>query len=309
MALRGETPSRPDRLQIGYKAAVKATVPHPDAEAMLRRTKGEGGIYRRKDGLWCAALSVRDGEGRRRRRVVYGKTRREVSQKLFELRKQAERGGLPELSRLTVRQYLERWLEDGARPEVRIIQGDILQHPPASLTVGVAGLKVVGNIPYNLTSPILFFLLTPPRPLEILLMVQKEVGDRILASPGTSAYGALSVGVQTVARVERILRVPPTAFRPMPAVESVVLRISPVRPPPLEPSEEEAVRTLTRAAFQQRRKQFQRILRNRPDSALSMKQIKELEEATGFDLRRRPETFSPSEFVLLARALDTLGGP
>ncbi len=199
--------------------------------------------------------------------------------------------------------------EFGARPEVRIIQGDILQHRPESLAARVAGLKVVGNIPYNLTSPILFFLLTPPRPLEILLMVQREVGDRILASPGTSAYGALSVGVQTVARAERILRVPPTAFRPKPAVESVVLRISPVRPPPLEPSEEEAVRTLTRVAFQQRRKQFQRILRNRPDSALSKEQIQELEEATGFDLRKRPETFSPSEFVLLARALETLGGP
>ena len=211
---------------------------------------------------------------------------------------------LVELDRTLARQLEEEY---GSVPGVRVIQGDILEHHPASICTAVSDLKVIGNIPYNITSPILFFLLRPPRPREILLMVQKEVGDRILASPGTSTYGALSVGVQNVARVERVLRVPPTAFRPKPAVESVVLRIVPLRPSPLDPGEEESVRSVTRLAFQQRRKQFQTILRKHSELALAPKQVAELETRTGFDLRRRPETFSPTEFVLISRLLRELG--
>lgn len=195
----------------------------------------------------------------------------------------------------------------GSWDGVRIIQGDVLEHHPGSLTSRVDELKVVGNIPYNITSPILFFLLRPPRPREILVMVQREVGDRILANPGTSAYGALTVGVQSVSRVERVLRVPATAFRPKPAVDSVVLRITPIRPAPLDPPAEEALRSLTRLAFQQRRKQFQTILRNHPETALSVEQIGKVEEVTGFDLRRRPETFSSSDFSLISGLLRELG--
>jgi 16S rRNA (adenine1518-N6/adenine1519-N6)-dimethyltransferase len=195
----------------------------------------------------------------------------------------------------------------GSLPGVRVIQGDILEHHPASLTSNVSDLKVLGNIPYNITSPILFFLLRRPRPRDILLMVQREVGDRILASPGTSAYGALTVGVRSVAHVDRVLRAPAGAFRPRPAVESVVVRITPERPAPLEVPEERALRLLTRLAFQQRRKQFQTILRNHPETSLSAEQVREVETATGFDLRRRPETFSPWDFVLISRVLTGMG--
>ena len=186
---------------------------------------------------------------------------------------------------------------------IRVICGDILEHHPEALTSQVAGLKVVGNIPYNITTPILFHLLTIPRPREILLMVQKEVGERILADPGTSAFGALTVGVRCVASVERVLRVPASAFRPVPSVDSMVIRVRPSRPEPLTPDEEESLRSLTRMAFQQRRKQFQAILRSRWVVKLSHEQIGELESATGFDLRQRPETFSPEEFILLSKAL------
>ena len=86
---------------------------------MQRRTKGEGGIYRRSDGRWCASVDLGRLSGKRRRRVVYGKTKREVAEKLFELRKAADAGGLSSTSRLTLEQYLERWLERGARPSVR----------------------------------------------------------------------------------------------------------------------------------------------------------------------------------------------
>ena len=198
-------------------------------------------------------------------------------------------------------------LEDryGGRDGVRVISGDILENHPDVLTSCVPELKVVGNIPYNITTPILFHLLTVPRPREILLMVQKEVGERILADPGTSSFGALSVGVRTVARAERVLRVPSSAFRPVPAVDSVVIRVTPLRPEPLTANEEASVRALTRMAFQQRRKQFQSILRNQPDRGLSHEQIQALESVTGFDLRQRPETFSPQDFIVLSRALET----
>ena len=168
---------------------------------------------------------------------------------------------------------------------------------------------MVGNIPYNITTPIIFHLLKTPRASEIVLMVQKEVGERILSLPGSSTYGALTVGVQSVARVTRVLKVPASAFRPVPAVDSVVIRIQPIRPAPLGAREEKELRILTRIAFQQRRKQFQSILRNHPDTALGHDQIKELEENTGFDLRNRPESFSPEEFIRFAKVLrETTGG-
>lgn len=194
----------------------------------------------------------------------------------------------------------------GGTHGIRVICGDILEHHPEALTSQVPDLKVVGNIPYNITTPILFHLLTLPRPREILLMVQKEVGERILADPGTSSFGALTVGVRAVARVERVLRVPASAFRPVPAVDSMVIRVIPHRPEPLSPHEESSLRSLTRLAFQQRRKQFQAILRNHPDLRLSHEEIRTLEGATGFDLRQRPETFSPDDFILLSRALRSI---
>ncbi len=191
-------------------------------------------------------------------------------------------------------------------PGVRVVVGDILRLALETLNPAPGRLKVVGNIPYNITTPIIFHLLSRPRPREILLMVQKEVGERILGAPGTPAYGALTVGVQTVADVTRVLRVPATAFRPVPAVDSLVLRLQPRTPEPLTSEEEADLRSLTRLAFQQRRKQFQTILRNSPARPLSHPQVASLEQITGFDLRRRPETFSPSDFILLSRALQSL---
>jgi len=189
---------------------------------------------------------------------------------------------------------------------VSVIQGDILELALTEVASDVSALKVIGNIPYNITTPILFHLLERPRPREILLMVQKEVADRILASPGGSSFGALTVGVQSVARVEKVLRVPASAFRPVPAVDSTVIRVTPTRPEPLSVQEEKALRILTQAAFQQRRKQFQSILRNHPRWELSHQAIALLEEETGFDLTMRPETFSPLDFIRLSRTLTSL---
>jgi 16S rRNA (adenine1518-N6/adenine1519-N6)-dimethyltransferase len=134
-------------------------------------------------------------------------------------------------------------------------------------------------------------------------MVQKEVAERLVAAPGTSEYGALSVGVRTVAKVERVFDVPRGAFRPVPGVDSTLVRILPAQPPSLSLEDEAGVRILTRAAFQWRRKQMQKTLRDHPDLHLSRTEVEALEEVTGYELSRRPETFSPEEFVQLARVV------
>lgn len=191
----------------------------------------------------------------------------------------------------------------GAREDTTVHRADILDVDPGGLVDDPGRLLVIGNIPYNITTPLLFHLLTRPRPRSILIMVQREVADRILADPGTSAYGALSVGVRSVASCERVLDVPRGAFRPVPEVDSSVIRIRPLDPPPLTPPEEERLRTLVRAAFQWRRKQFQKTLRDHPDLSLGRDRVAALAEASGFDLTRRPETFSPDDFVALSRRL------
>ncbi|MGH7505062.1 MAG: 16S rRNA (adenine(1518)-N(6)/adenine(1519)-N(6))-dimethyltransferase RsmA, partial [Longimicrobiales bacterium] len=147
---------------------------------------------------------------------------------------------------------------------VEVLHRDVLTLELADIAPP-ASIKVVGNIPYNITSPILFHLLERRgRPRDIVIMVQREVADRILAAPGFAAYGALSVGVQSVAKVERILHVGRGAFRPVPRVDSTALRITPLRPPPLTAGQETDLRSLTRAAFAWRRKQLQKTLRASP---------------------------------------------
>lgn len=185
---------------------------------------------------------------------------------------------------------------------VDVIHADILDVPLESVSADPGNLKVIGNIPYNITTPILFSLLDRrPRPREIVLMVQREVADRIVAEPGGRSYGALAVGVQSVATAERLFDVGRQAFRPMPKVDSAVLRVTPHSPPALTLEEEGRLRRLTRTAFSKRRKQFQRILRD--DYNLDPKEITTLEAKLGLDLRARPETLSAGQFIALANAI------
>ena len=196
---------------------------------------------------------------------------------------------------------LER--EYAADPRVFVHNRDILDVPLTDLAPDPSRLRVLGNIPYNVTTPILFHLLVTPRPAEILIMVQREVGERLLALPGTREYGALTVGVRTIARVERVLQVPRTAFRPVPRVDSMMVRFVPTRPRLLESEEEVALRRLTRALFQWRRKQLQKTLRDHPDLSLGREGVEALGAVTALGLRQRPERLSPEEFVELSRAL------
>lgn len=190
--------------------------------------------------------------------------------------------------------------EWGSRPDVDILHQDFLKVNWSAVVPDPAALLVVGNIPYNITAPIIFKLLEPPRPRDIILMVQREVADRLTAEPGAGDYGALTVGVRSVASVERVLQVPRTAFRPIPGVDSAVVRITPFSPPRLSVDEERALRVLTRAAFEWRRKQMQKILRDHEALGVSRDRLDDLSRETGWDLTRRPETLSPEDFVRLS---------
>ncbi|HSM03742.1 MAG TPA: 16S rRNA (adenine(1518)-N(6)/adenine(1519)-N(6))-dimethyltransferase RsmA [Longimicrobiales bacterium] len=194
----------------------------------------------------------------------------------------------------------ERYAE---RPDVRVIHGDVLATDLRASVGDWSAARVVGNIPYNITTPILFHLLGRPRPRDIVLMVQREVADRIVAAPGTGGYGALAVGVQSVADSRMLFPVPRGAFRPVPRVDSAVVRITPHAPPRLDEDDERRLRRLTRAAFQWRRKQMQKILRSHPDLALPREVVEAEARQLGLDLTRRPETFAPDGLLLLARRL------
>ncbi len=193
--------------------------------------------------------------------------------------------------------------EWGSRPDVDVLHQDFLELDWSAVGLDPAELLIVGNIPYNITAPIIFKLLERPRPRNIILMVQREVADRLTAEPGTGEYGALSVGVRCVATVEKVLGVPRTAFRPVPGVDSAVVRITPFAPPPLSVDEERSLRVLTRAAFAWRRKQLQKILRDHEALGVSPDRLGVLSRETGWDLTRRPETLSPDEFVRLSEFL------
>lgn len=187
---------------------------------------------------------------------------------------------------------------------VRIIHANFLELDPQSLGIVPQQTKVVGNIPYYITTPIIFKLLEREwRPASITLMVQREVADRILAAPGAKEYGALSVGVRAVANAERLFQVPRGAFRPVPNVDSSVVRITPHQPPRLTNDEENDLRSLTRTAFGWRRKQLQRILRSAPEYELGADEIAAVERATGIACDARPETLGPEQFITLSRAL------
>jgi 16S rRNA (adenine1518-N6/adenine1519-N6)-dimethyltransferase len=207
---------------------------------------------------------------------------------------------LVELDDALVERLRAQW---GDRPDVVIAHGDALALDLAALLERPAAAKVIGNIPYNITSPLLFKLLERPRPASILVMVQREVAERLLAEPGTGEYGALAVGVRSVADVERVLHVPRTAFRPTPRVDSTVVRITPHAPARLTEAEEADLRTLVRASFQWRRKQLQKILREHPDLALDKGQLDRVAERTGITLTDRPETLSPERLLELSRAV------
>ena len=194
-------------------------------------------------------------------------------------------------------------------PRVTVAHGDVLSLDLASLTDNWARTTVVGNIPYNITTPIVFRLLRLPYPSDIVLTVQAEVAARMLAGPGTRTYGALSVGVGIHARAHQICKVPRTAFRPVPRVDSVVVRITPHAPPRLTREAAGRVRALTRAAFSWRRKQLGTILARHPELRCPREVALAVLASRSLSPTMRPEQLSPEDFMALSAALPGTDGP
>jgi len=167
--------------------------------------------------------------------------------------------------------------------DLTVIAGDALQ------VDWPRGVKIVGNIPYSITSPLIDKALTPPVPERVVFLVQAEVAERLAAKPGGKTYGALSVGVQAVCRVEKLFTVAPGAFRPPPKVRSALIRLTPLAQPLVMDVEVAPLRAFVTACFSKRRKQLKNVV---PDIDL---------EAMGFDPTIRPERLPPEAFVRLLR--------
>lgn len=187
-------------------------------------------------------------------------------------------------------------------PAVTVIEADALEVDWHGLTPAHgADLLVTGNIPYNITSPLIDKAMQPPRPRRTVFLVQKEVAERVTALPGTHEYGALSIGVQAVAGAERLFTVPAGAFKPRPKVDSAVLRLTPLDHPLVSDAERESFRSMVVGLFGFRRKQLLRALREL--TGWSAEVAAGVLQHAGLGDTVRPEVLSPAEFVRLHRTL------
>jgi 16S rRNA (adenine1518-N6/adenine1519-N6)-dimethyltransferase len=184
------------------------------------------------------------------------------------------------------------------RSNVLIAEADVLEVSLGELAAGPYVL--VGNVPYYITTPILFHALVPPRAERSVYLVQREVADRLSAPPGGKEYGGLTVNVAAVAKAETLFKVPAGAFSPAPKVDSAVVRITPLSTPLVSAEEERPFRLLVQGAFGMRRKQMRRVLRSL--YGIDAVAADAILEATGIDPEVRPETLSPSQFAKLLRA-------
>ena len=203
---------------------------------------------------------------------------------------------LIEYDRALAARLRERYAGD---PSVTVIQADVLTLDLASIAGG--SFKLVGNIPYYITTPILFQALEPPRPSLAVFLVQREVAQRLAAAPGTSEYGALSVNAQAFARIEMLFRVAPGSFHPPPKVESAVVRVTPLASPVITDDEQPGFRRLVQNAFGLRRKQMRRVVREILD--IDATAADALLASAEIDPSVRPETLSAEAFARLARAV------
>lgn len=182
---------------------------------------------------------------------------------------------------------------------VTIVHGDVLKLDVPSI-MNNEPFKVVANLPYYITTPIIMSLLESRLPIErLVVMVQKEVALRMVAKPGTKDYGALSVAVQYYTKPDIVLDVPPKSFLPAPAVTSSVIRCVLRDKPPVDVVDEELFFRVVKAGFAQRRKTFANTMKT---TGLSKDRIEELLAKANIDGQRRGETFTLQEFADVANA-------
>ncbi|MBS7163762.1 MAG: 16S rRNA (adenine(1518)-N(6)/adenine(1519)-N(6))-dimethyltransferase RsmA [Veillonella sp.] len=182
---------------------------------------------------------------------------------------------------------------------VRIIHGDVLKLDVPTI-MNHKPFKVVANLPYYITTPIIMSLLESKLPIErLVVMVQKEVALRMVAKPGTKDYGALSVAVQYYTEPDIVLDVPPKSFLPAPAVTSSVIRCILRDKPPVDVIDEKLFFRVVKAGFAQRRKTFSNTMKT---TGLTRDRIEELLAKANIDGQRRGETFTLQEFADVANA-------
>ena len=180
---------------------------------------------------------------------------------------------------------------------LKLIVADVLDVDFTTLRADRKPLRVIGNLPYNISTPLLFYLLAQRAAiLDMHFMLQREVVERMVAVPGTKAYGRLTVMLAPWVRVESVLDVGAGAFRPAPKVASAVVRITPFAGPAFPILSTERFERVVRAAFSQRRK----TLRNALKGLVSEEQLRGL----AIDPGLRPERLEPRQFALIAASLD-----
>jgi 16S rRNA (adenine1518-N6/adenine1519-N6)-dimethyltransferase len=177
--------------------------------------------------------------------------------------------------------------------ELVVHNADVLRVDFALMAGGGPPLRVCGNLPYNISTPLLFHLLGAKGAIQDMhFMLQKEVVDRMAAAPGGKDYGRLTVMLAAACRVERLFKVGAGAFSPPPKVESAVARLLPLQEPPFPLPDPERFARVVQASFSMRRKTLRNSLRGVVDEAGF--------SSTGIDPSRRAETLSPAEFAALA---------
>ena len=190
---------------------------------------------------------------------------------------------------------------------ITIINEDILKVDINALAEEYNGgkpIKVVANLPYYITTPIIMGLFESHVPIEsITVMVQKEVADRMQVGPGTKDYGALSLAVQYYAKPEIVANVPPNCFIPRPNVGSAVIRLTRFKEPPVEVNDEALMFKLIRASFNQRRKTLVNGLTNSSELSFSKEKITDAIISLGWQATIRGESLTLEEFAKLSNAL------
>ncbi|OQW92216.1 MAG: 16S rRNA (adenine(1518)-N(6)/adenine(1519)-N(6))-dimethyltransferase [Beggiatoa sp. IS2] len=181
-------------------------------------------------------------------------------------------------------------------PQLTVHHADALKFDFRTLVTDHQPVRIVGNLPYNISTPLLFHLLTSADLIQdMMFMLQKEVVDRMIAMPATANYGRLSVMLQYHCRIEKQFNVSPRAFYPPPQVDSTVVHLLPYFTPPVALRDFNVFSQVVTQAFSQRRK----TLRNSLRGLLNETEIQQL----GIDAQRRPETLTLTEFARLANHL------
>jgi len=199
-----------------------------------------------------------------------------------------------EIDRDIVARLESDYPQDNLKSKLTIHAGDALEFDIATLP---APLRIVGNLPYNISSPLLFhFAAHPERITDMHFMLQNEVVERMVAEPSTPAYGRLSVMLQYRFHMEKLLDVPPESFRPAPKVDSAIVRMTPLPASAIAVRNEKLFAAIVRTAFGQRRK----TLRNTLRSYLSEEDFAQL----GIDAQLRAENLAVADFIKVANYLD-----